>query len=121
VIRFLDGPGRGHADGLGLRRVPVYLRVVCNRTTGKWDALDQPGDRPADDEAIYAYCREGKVGSLHIDGRDKNGRRFGRWYATADYRLCDPQPDDATLRDAERWRAWATARHEQTTSARHTP
>ena len=48
----------------------------------------------------------GDAGMAFIDGQDKQGRRWGRCQAWADYRLYTEQPDDATARNTEAWRAW---------------
>lgn len=52
-----------------------------------------------------AGCSVGCAG-CDIDYRDKQGRRRGAWYATGEYRVCAEQPDDETLRDTAKWRAW---------------
>lgn len=110
MVQFLDGPAQGVR--LMLARAPIYLRVVRNHV-GEWNALDQPDDTPEAGEAIFAYRRVGEAGSLHLDRRNKRGRRVGEWYQTGEYRVLE-QPDDATLRDTEAWRAWALAQHQQT-------
>jgi len=109
MLRFLDGPAVGVS--LCCSRAPLYLRVVRDGNT--WDAMDQPGDRPQDGETLYAYRRTADAGSIHYSGRDARGKRFGRTEQFAEYRLCEPQPDDATMRDAARWRGWAEARHRE--------
>ncbi len=117
MTNFLDGPAAGIT--LMLRRAPLFLRVtydktfasaVCKKGRTEWDALDMLDDTPAAHEFLYAYRREGNAGSVHIDGRDsKTGRRFGRTYTTAEYVLVQEQPDDETMRSAEKWQAWCTA------------
>ncbi len=108
---------------LQLKRAPLYLRFVRSRfklvpsnrpglqAQLEWDALDQPGDTPADDEDVFATVRTDSW-TVHVDGT-RNGRRFGEWWPGASYRLCDAQPTAEILRDAERWRAWC---HEQLTT-----
>lgn len=103
MTRFHDGPARSKV--LMLRRAPLLLRVTVD-PEGKVDALDQVADTPAAGEVLYAYERQGKPGAVHIDFTRPRG---SAWYAIADYRLCDPQPADATMRDTEGWRAWCLA------------
>jgi hypothetical protein len=103
---FLDGPAEGVK--LCLARAPLFLRAVVN--DGAWDALDRVDDRPAPGETVWVYRLEGQAGSIHTDGVDRRGRRFGRWEAIAEYRLYSPQPDQSLLRDNARWQAWARAR-----------
>lgn len=108
MIEFLDGPAKGAT--LTLRRAPMYLRVVYSGRAGSIDvdALDQLSDMPNAAESIVAYRRVGKAGSVHI-----NAGRCGRSgvYATARYEVVNPQPDDTTLRERERWREWAMEQH----------
>lgn len=104
LVRFGDGPAGNHA--LQLARAPIFLRVVLN-PAGEIDALDQLDDVPATDEAIHVYRRVGGAGSVHIDSRDsRTGRRIGRTYASAEYRLHGNQPADAVLRQTKEWRSW---------------
>ena len=105
MLRFLDGPAAGKT--LMCVRAPKYLRVVRD-TTGAWDALDQLSDTPELGEAIFAYCLEGKAGSVHLQLSGPGGRgRRCRWEQTGDYRLCPEQPAYAVMRDTESWRRWA--------------
>ncbi len=106
MIRFLDGLAANVI--LQLLRAPLYLRVTQN-TAGEWDGLDQLGDVALGDETITVYRRVGKAGWIHIDYRDKQGRRKGVTYATGDYAVVPEQPTDEVLRDTTRWREWATA------------
>ncbi len=104
---FLDGPAKGQQ--LMLKHAPLYLRVVAD-TSGllpKWDALDDPADRPQSTETLYAYQRVGEPGYLHI--RASGGR--GGLYRPATYRFCDPQPTEETLRSA--WGAWVHSRTDE--------
>ena len=103
MICFLDGPAAG-IPGLFLRRAPRYLRVV--HRPGQWDALDQLTDRPDPAEAVYAYRRVTRSGWLHLRAGRGNPSGF---FAIGTYRVVDPQPAEAELRDTERWRAWAAA------------
>lgn len=104
MTTFTDGPAAGHTLTLG--RSPTFLRVVI--APGKQpDALDQLEDEPEDGEEIHVYLITGEPTTMHIDGRDpKTGRRFGRWLSCAGYRLHHTQPEDATARNTESWRAW---------------
>ena len=45
-------------------------------------------------------------GTVHLDYTHK-GRRRGSTQQVADYRVYATQPDDSTLRDTKKWRAWA--------------
>ena len=92
----------GPADGvmLMLHRAPTYLRVVRSRE-GDWDALDQLDDVPQADEQIAVYALEGEAGGMHV-----RARGGCEWYTTAEYRAVDPQPEDATVRDTDAWRAF---------------
>lgn len=103
MIRFLDGPAAGQV--LELNRVPLLLRVVCDRATKAWDALDQLTDTPKPSEAIFVYLRSDPVNRIHI----KADRRAGgcRWVWVADYVHLPDQPTDAELRDTAAWQAWA--------------
>jgi hypothetical protein len=118
VIRFLNGPAVGVF--LQLRRAPLYLRVTMNRDR-KWDALDQPDDMPGGDEVVIAHRRVSEVGTCHVDYTDKQGRRRGAWYVSADYVLCETQPLDEVLRDKDRWAEWATAEHAREQAAKEEP
>jgi hypothetical protein len=103
MARFLDGPATN--TRLLLRRAPVLLRVVCNKS-GKWDALDQLDDTPQSDEAIHVYRIASTPSTVHVDFLDKAGRRRGDWYVDADYVFYDAQPGDAHLCTPGAWRAW---------------
>ncbi len=113
MLKLLDGPAAGVS--LACIRCPIFLRVVKGTGyDGGWDALDMPDDVAEPGEAISVYRRVGEAGSTHLDYRDKQGRRRGRWEQYADYRYYPRQPDDATLRDNAKWREWATAEHART-------
>jgi hypothetical protein len=111
VTRFLDGPAVGVT--LTLRRSPLYLRVTRHVITHKWDALDQLADSPSELESVTVYRREGDTGSVHLDYTDRHGRRRGANHTTADYRLCETQPDDATARNPVAWRQWCQEQAKQ--------
>jgi hypothetical protein len=97
MTHFEDGPAKDKT--LMLKRSPLYLRVV--EVNGAWDALDQLDDRPRPEEKLYAYERVGKVGMVHINTGRKN---HGGLFPMATYRFISDQPDDADMRDSERWR-----------------
>lgn len=105
MINFLDGPAKGTV--LELRRAPLLLRVVIDRTTGEVDALDQLEDVPRLGEAVHVYHRQGAPRRFHVrySGR-RDGRRSGCVLA-ADYALFPFQPADEVARDNERWQKWA--------------
>lgn len=108
MTKFEDGPAAGVV--LALRRAAYLLRVVQG-ADGKWDALDQPGDVPAADEKVFVYGLVSNDGGAFIDGRGKDGKRFGFYAVSATYRLFPTQPDDATARDADAWLEWQKARY----------
>jgi len=102
VTTFVDGPAAGAT--LMLTRAPLFLRAVVEFGS-EWDALDQLQDRPKATERICVYRRDGAPGRIHI----KRDRRHGGcgWFTVARYRVVEPQPDDATLRDQARFEVWA--------------
>lgn len=112
MVSFLDGPAQG--VHLTLQRTPTYLRVVRRSEAGKfvWDALDQLTDTPQLDETCFAYCLVGGTGVCHIDYTEK-GKRKGLWCKVATYCVCDPQPNDETMRDTSLWRAWCYAERDR--------
>lgn len=103
MTTFLDGPAKGQT--LMLDRAPVFLRVVRDdkhSLSPKWDALNHPEDRASPGETPFAYFLPGKPGSMHLN----MGRKGGGWYKVAEYKLCDPQPPDETMRVQSYWVAW---------------
>lgn len=103
MVTFHEGPADG--KNLELRRAPKFLRVVIDR--GHVDALDQLDDEPTAEERIVVYVLRGEVTRYHACGRDKHGKRFGRWGVSADYWYFEEQPADAEARTREAWEAWA--------------
>lgn len=117
MIVFLDGPACNvipgtrmyattGARGLCIRRAPQFLRVTQN-SKGEWDALDQLHDEPHSDETVMVYRLVERLGSLHLNMRDKKGRHCGGFFVSAVYQYVSPQPDEATLNETHLWREWA--------------
>ncbi len=102
MTRFIDGPAKDKA--LSLKRTPIFLRVTQS-ADGTWDALDQPEDTPRKDETVFAYMLKKFLGNCHIRA---SGGRSG-FYAMAEYRVVEPQPDYQTMRKEPSWREWCEA------------
>lgn len=100
----------GPADGsrLSLSRAPYFLRIVED-AHGKIDALDQLDDEPFDGDKISVYVLHCNRGGAFVDGRDKTGKRFGRFEVMADYVLYCNQPQDSEIRDNAKWQSWCHA------------
>lgn len=103
MTKFLDGPAAGVT--LSLRRAPIMLRVVRNRISKQWDALDQLEDEPKQTEDVYLYMMHGEATRMHLCIRGKN-KAAGGWYAMAEYKFVMMQPDESHLRTAAAWDAW---------------
>lgn len=101
MITFHDGPAAG--QGLTLARAPLFLRVTHGPTG--WDGLDQFSDKPRADERIHVYRRVTKPVMVHILRRPKGSG----WYAMAEYRYVQDQPEELTMRRTERWQQWCLA------------
>lgn len=99
MITFADGPAKGAA--LELRRAPLFLRVV--QSADGIDALDQLDDVARPEERIFVYVRTGQASRVHVC---RSPRRLSGWFFSAEYRLHQTQPDDAILRDFDRWSSW---------------
>lgn len=108
MLTFLDGPASPGANGLLIRRTPVFLRVTRDGK-GVWDALDQVNDFARPGETLYAYRLVETRGHVHI-----RRQRGGGCFAIATYRFIDPQPNDATLRSNMAWRAWCLEKQKET-------
>lgn len=108
MTRFLDGPAANVT--LSLARVPIALRVVerGDGSARSFDALDRLDDSPKPDETIHVYVLVGQPGWMHMDGRDRNGRRFSRTVQTGTYRFFET-PRDEDVREAGAWRDWVEA------------
>jgi hypothetical protein len=110
--RFRDGPAEGKVLQLSRTPMPYFLRVT-QKPDGTIDALDQVEDTPEDDEKIFVYRKISDDGTVHVDGRDKDGKRFGRWYTCCTYALHETQPEDAVLRGKDSWPAWCRSEYEK--------
>ena len=100
MTKFLDGPAAGIS--LGLRRCPIYLRVVYHNVKKTWDALDQLEDKPSWDETVYAYKQSAFHGMVHVCRRPTGSGYFGM----AEYQVIHPQPPRETLRSNQAWQEW---------------
>ncbi len=101
MLTTVDGPCKGT---FMVTRAPVFLRVVKKTEldgSGHLDVLDQPEDKPDDDEFVFVYERFGPTGTVHIDGTGIHGA-----FVIASYRLM-PAVDGQALRDNNIWQAWA--------------
>lgn len=108
MIKFFEGPAAGIT--MQLRRAPFFLRVTDDGT--KFDALDQPDDKPAENERLYVYRMTCYRGMMHLLIRGKN-RAAGGFWAVADYTFHEEQPEDAEIRGNVKWREWCAARAHQ--------
>ena len=105
MVQLVDGPCQ---CAYMVKRAPRYIRAVKDKLTGETDLLDQIEDTPNDSEEVFVYkLEEGTSGTVHLDGRGKNGKRFGGWYAMREYRHL-PEVNGEELRDNNVWQAWAT-------------
>lgn len=98
MTRFLDGPAQG--QHFMIRRTPIFVRVT--EENGKWDILNDAGDAPRKTETPRAYVLTERPGMVCI--RAAKGR--GGIFQSGVYRHCDPQPNEATMRDESAWTAW---------------
>lgn len=115
MTKFTNGPAVGIT--LQLQRSPLFLRAVRD-LDGNWDALDLLDDAPKVNEDVFVYRLLENHGMVHIDGRDKQGRRFGKWLAHATYEYHGTQPSLEQGRETERWQRWA---HEQAEAMKEKP
>lgn len=102
MATFLDGPAAG--VHLILHRAPIMLRVVGTRG-GKWDALDQPDDKPELSEQVYLYQQIGVPFRFHLSCRGK-GKSASGWYQDGYYLHLPTPPADEYLRDNALWAQW---------------
>lgn len=122
MTHFLDGPAKGQA--LMLRRAVMLLRVTRKRfalethpephqKADQFDALDAPEDTPTQSEEVFVYVNTGASnGTCHMRFGGNQKHRSG-FYAMAEYRLYDVQPDDEIMRDNDKWRAWCQTQRER--------
>ncbi|MGE4183331.1 MAG: hypothetical protein AB7J34_26230 [Limisphaerales bacterium] len=90
MTTFIDGPAKG--QHLLLKSSPQTLTVVVD-PTGKWDALDQPGDAVRPGERTFQYLRVGEPGFIHIN----RGRGRGGFFSMAQYRWADEQSPNGEI------------------------
>lgn len=106
MSRFMDGPAEGVE--IVAQRAPMYLRVVQDQTTLRWDVLDQPDDTPSPSELVFVYKRvEGTGGVVFACTRSSRG---GGRYEGADYRHVEVEGEQ--FRDTSAWRDWALSQPE---------
>lgn len=98
MTTFLDGPAMG--QNLVLKRAPSFLRVVHNRVSGIYDALDIPEDEAGPNEDVYVYVLSQEPGRCHVLKRPTGSG----WYIIAQYKLCPEQP--LSVRDNNVWHEW---------------
>lgn len=98
MTTFEDGPAQGKT--LLLHRAVMFLRVT--EENGEFDALDQREDEPKPTENLYAYVIAREPGMCHIN----RGGGKGGFYVLAHYKFATEQPDDATMRDFDKWSKW---------------
>lgn len=91
-----DGPAR-EAGLSGMERLPVFLRVVQDADSGKWDVLDALEDVPKPSEQIHVYRGRG-IG--HVRGATRSESGPVGFYAHV------PGAPAADLRETAAWRAW---------------
>jgi hypothetical protein len=101
MITFQDGPAA--EAKLFLQRAPYFLRVTDDGK--KFDALDQPNDRPNENESLHCYRMSEFYGRAFYDGT-RGGRRTGWSSMVAKYKYNEEQPPDATMRDNDLWVKW---------------
>jgi hypothetical protein len=114
----------GFADGkmLRLQRTPYFLRVVMAED-GSIDALDQLGDEPRDNETVAAYRRISDTDAEYVT-KTFDGEVINDLVLVAHYLIVEDQPDEETLRDTSKWRAWTTlnnTKHDTTRTDISTP
>lgn len=103
MTTFKGGPADGQT--LTLKRRPILLRVVQDND-GQFDALDMPDDEPRADEKVFVYILAKTGASGFLDGRDKQGKRWGTSFAGGEYRICPFQPGEEEGLDRNRFVEW---------------
>lgn len=97
MTTFKDGPAKGQK--LNLSRTPIFLRVTHDKTTGKWDALNQLEDTAKPEETILVYrATSNRPMGISCGG---SGCRLMMQYA-----IYWNQPADEILRDNKQWVDW---------------
>lgn len=110
MTHFIGGPAEGKADGLCFNRAPYFLRLTYEdgrggtKATGKWDCLNELSDHARPHESLYCYRQVSNRGHVHICRSREHGG--GGYFVQATYEFVESQPDDATMRDNERWTEW---------------
>lgn len=98
MVTFHDGPA--HGVTLGIYRAPLFLRVTHD---GKaYDCLNEIRDEARPEETLCVYVMTQFLGTAHIYARGGGGG----WRTIANYRYWHTQPDDAAMRNNNRWREW---------------
>jgi len=117
MTTFEDGPAKGAR--LSLSRSPLLMRVVYT-DAGEVDALDKLEDEPREGESIRVYILCGAPVRGFIDGRGKDGKRWGRSLSRGVYRLFERQLEGKLGRDRSSWELFcqnceglARKRHEE--------
>jgi hypothetical protein len=109
MIEVVDGPAAGKS--FAIRRAPLLLRLVHEERRDRWDALDQVGDFPQDDEKVFVYQRApGSWGVCYV-------RPCGR-YEMGRYSQVATDVDEAVLRETSAWQEWAVEFQKQLTKAK---
>lgn len=109
MIRMVDGPAVGVE--LAPRRAPIFLRVVQDETTGKWDVLDLPDDTPHPSETVYVYRRiEGTWRSGAGVFACTRGQGCYPGVDSGDYEHVDVVGD--RFRGTDAWRSWCLSQPE---------
>lgn len=103
MTTFIDGPAKG--QNLMLRRGLIFLRVVYDKQSKKWDALNDIGDTPKDSETLYSYVLIGEANWCHVNIAGGKGGMF----VMGEYSLTKPQPTDEIMRDQSKWEEWVEA------------
>ncbi len=115
MTSFTDGPAAGQT--LMIKRAPIFLRVTRKRfalethpqphqQADQFDALDQPEDKPADDEELFCYRNTEKKGGGAFIDYGGNKKHMSGFYPMSEYALYPDQPPDAVMRNNARWRLW---------------
>ena len=104
MLQLLDGPCEGVYY---VKRAPLFLRAVIDKSSGEKDVLDLIEDTPRNSESIHIYERKGSSGWVHIHGKKIHG-----FYALGDYRFL-PEIVGENFRDNLAWQKWATEQLEK--------